>query len=128
MDSLRSEEVRRQKSAILKNYGLTEKTDPKTVGQILKKKLQALGRHSNYTLMDKIFGGQLVSTIVCEACHNSSQIYEPFLDLSLSLIEEKEKRPQSKTKDASEDLESTNVSCFGTTSNKPSKKSKAPKP
>ena len=128
MDSLRSEEVRRQKSAILKNYGLTEKTDPKTVGQNLKKKLQALGRHSNYTLMDKIFGGQLVSTIVCEACHNSSQIYEPFLDLSLSLIEEKEKRPQSKTKDASidnEDLESTNVSCFGTTSNKPSKKSKA---
>ena len=43
--------------------------------------------------MDKIFGGQLVSTIVCEQCHNSSQMYEPFLDISLPLIEEKPQRP-----------------------------------
>merc|ERR1711879_188391 len=77
-----------------KYFGLTEKTDPKTVNDTLKRKLQALGRHSNHTPIDKIFGGQLVSTIVCETCHNSSQIYEPFLDLSLSLHEEKEKRPQ----------------------------------
>merc|ERR1739844_886118 len=94
MDALRTEEVKRQKTAILKYFGLTEKTDPKTVNDNLKRKLQALGRHSNHTQIDKIFGGQLVSTIVCETCHNSSQIYEPFLDLSLSLIEEKEKRPQ----------------------------------
>ena len=94
MDALRTEEVKRQKTAILKYFGLTEKTDPKTVNDTLKRKLQALGRHSNHTPIDKIFGGQLVSTIVCETCHNSSQIYEPFLDLSLSLHEEKEKRPQ----------------------------------
>ena len=94
MDALRTEEVKRQKTAILKYFGLTEKTDPKTVNDTLKRKLQALGRHSNHTQIDKIFGGQLVSTIVCETCHNSSQIYEPFLDLSLSLHEEKEKRPQ----------------------------------
>ena len=87
MDALRTEEVKRQKTAILKYFGLTEKTDPKTVNDNLKRKLQALGRHSNHTHVDKIFGGQLVSTIVCETCHNSSQIYEPFLDLSLSLIE-----------------------------------------
>jgi hypothetical protein len=31
MDGLRSEEVRRQKTAILKHFGLTEKTDPKKV-------------------------------------------------------------------------------------------------
>ena len=31
MDSLRTEEVKRQKVAILKHFGLTEKTDPKTV-------------------------------------------------------------------------------------------------
>ena len=93
MDSLRTEEVRRQKSAILKQFGLSEKTDPKTVSQKVKRKLQALGRYSTFTLLDKIFGGQLVSTIVCEQCHNSSQIYEPFLDLSLPLIEEKPQRP-----------------------------------
>ena len=99
LDSLRSEEVKRQKSAILKNFGLTEKTDPKTVNSNMKKKLQALGRHSNYTLMDKIFGGQLVSTIVCENCHNSSQIYEPFLDLR-----EQFKKSVVKTKFKNHDL------------------------
>ena len=31
MDALRTEEVKRQKTAILKYFGLTEKTDPKTV-------------------------------------------------------------------------------------------------
>jgi ubiquitin C-terminal hydrolase len=91
-EGLRSEEVKRQKSAILKQFGLCEKTDPKTVDSATKRKLQALGRHSNYTIIDKIFGGQLVSTIVCEQCHNSSQIYEPFLDLSLPLVEEKPQR------------------------------------
>jgi ubiquitin carboxyl-terminal hydrolase 16/45 len=45
MDSLRTEEVKRQKSAILKQYGLTEKTDPKSVSANIKKKLQCLGRY-----------------------------------------------------------------------------------
>ena len=40
MDSLRTEEVKRQKTAILKQFGLSEKTDPKTVSAIIKKKLQ----------------------------------------------------------------------------------------
>ena len=40
MDSLRTEEVKRQKTAILKQFGLSEKTDPKTVSSIIKKKLQ----------------------------------------------------------------------------------------
>ena len=108
MESLRTEEVKRQKSVILKQFGLSEKTDPKTVSQRIKRKLQALGRYSNFTLIDKIFGGQLVSTIVCEQCHNSSQIYEPFLDLSLPLIEEKPQRP-GKVKNEDETNE---ISCF----------------
>ena len=40
MDSLRTEEVKRQKTSILKQFGLSEKTDPKTVSAIIKKKLQ----------------------------------------------------------------------------------------
>ena len=51
MESLRTEEVKRQKTAILKYFGLSEKTDPKTVHARLKRKLQALGRYSNYTLI-----------------------------------------------------------------------------
>ena len=117
LDSLRSEEVKRQKTAILRVFGLSEKTDPKTVSQKVKRKLQALGRYSNFTLIDKIFGGQLVSTIVCEQCHNSSQIYEPFLDLSLPLVEEKPQRPGKNnfTNKFDEEDEENNppVSCFG---------------
>ncbi len=96
MEGLRSEEVKRQKMAILKQFGLSEKTDPKSVPWATRRKLQALSRHSSYTLMDRMFGGHLVSTIVCEQCHNSSQIYEPFLDLSLPLVEEKPQRPNAK--------------------------------
>jgi hypothetical protein len=40
MDSLRTEEVKRQKTAILKQFGLSEKTDPKTVSVKIKRKLQ----------------------------------------------------------------------------------------
>lgn len=116
MDGLRTEEVKRQKTAILKHFGLSEKTDPKTVQGKVKRKLQALGRHSNYTVVDKIFGGHLVSTIVCEQCQNSSQIYEPFLDLSLPLVEEKPARPSGSKKKSilNTDMdEDETISCFG---------------
>ena len=98
IEGLRTEEVKRQRKAILKYFGLTEKTDPKTVVGETRRKLQALKQHSNYTIIDKIFGGHLVSTVVCEVCHNSSQNYEPFLDLSLPLIEERDHPPTSKQK------------------------------
>ena len=101
IEGLRMEEVKRQRKAILKFFGLNEKTDPKTVEGHIKKKLQALKQHSNYTIIDKIFGGHLVSTVVCEVCHNSSQNYEPFLDLSLPLIEERDHPPTSKQKQTS---------------------------
>ncbi|XP_059079089.1 ubiquitin carboxyl-terminal hydrolase 45-like [Tigriopus californicus] len=116
MDGLRTEEVKRQKTAILKHFGLSEKTDRKTVDDTVKLKLKALGRHSNYTVVDKIFGGHLVSTIVCEQCQNSSQIYEPFLDLSLPLVEEKPTRPLGLKKKSTlnPDLdEEETISCFG---------------
>lgn len=37
------------------------------------------------TLVDSVFGGVLVSTVVCSACDHSSVSYEPFLDLSLPI-------------------------------------------
>ena len=98
IEGLRVEEVKRQRKAILKFFGLTEKTDPKSVVGETRRKLQALKQYSNYTIVDRIFGGHLVSTIVCEVCHNSSQNYEPFLDLSLPLIEERDHPPTSKQK------------------------------
>ena len=111
MELLKSEEVKRQKSAILRVFGLSEKTDPKTVLPKTKRQLQSLSKYGNHTLVDKIFGGQLVSTVVCESCQNSSQIYEPFLDLSLPLVEEKPQRPQNKKR--IDDQDDFAVTCFG---------------
>ena len=56
----------RQKSAILKHFGLTEKTDPKSVVKSMRRKLRVYGRQANHTLLDRVFSGQLVSTIVCD--------------------------------------------------------------
>ena len=124
MDGLRNEESKRQKSAILKNFDLTEKTDPKSVPSHLRRKLQAYGRHGNHTLLDKIFSGQMVSTIVCEECHYSSQCYEQFLDISLPVVEEKPAKPQKSPKKTASILpdDEGEVSCCGAQEEK--KKSK----
>jgi len=93
MDGLKNEEAKRQKSAILKYFGLSEKTAPASVPSNLKRKLQAYGRQSSHTLVDKIFSGQMVSTIVCEVCHHSSHTYEQFFDLSVTVAEDKPSKP-----------------------------------
>ena len=59
MEGLRNEESKRQKSAILKFFGLSEKTDPKTVPRNIKKKLKMYSRLGNHTLLDKLFAGKL---------------------------------------------------------------------
>ncbi|KAL3679028.1 hypothetical protein R1sor_021984 [Riccia sorocarpa] len=41
------------------------------------------------TFVEKIFGGQLSSTVSCCECGHSSVVYEPFLDLSLSIPSKK---------------------------------------
>merc|ERR1719154_331161 len=124
MDGLRNEESKRQKSAILKNFDLNEKTDPKNVPNYLRKKLQAYGRQGSHTLLDKIFSGQMVSTIVCEECHHSSQMYEQFLDLSLPVVEDKPSKPIKSPKRNSGIVLPDNegqVSCCGAQDEKKSK-------
>lgn len=126
MDGLRNEEQKRQKSAILKNFGLTEKTDPKSVARVLRHKLKVYGRQANHTLLDKIFSGQLVSTIVCEECHYSSRRYEQFLDISLPVVEDKPHKPLKKSSSVLPDDVDGNVTCCGAQEQKKSK-SKAKK-
>ena len=43
------------------------------------------GRLASYTHIDKLFGGHLLSSIVCEECNTCIQRVEPFLDLSLPI-------------------------------------------
>ena len=42
----------------------------------------------SYTLIDNVFGGHLLSSIVCEECKTCLQRVEPFLDLSLPIVDE----------------------------------------
>ena len=56
-----------------------------------KKKIKRYGRLFSYTLIDKLFGGHLLSTIVCDECKNCLQRVEPFLDLSLPIVDESNK-------------------------------------
>jgi len=57
MDGLRSEEVNRQRSAIHKHFGLSKKTN--AVPENVQQKLKLYDRAQNYTLLDKIFSGNL---------------------------------------------------------------------
>ncbi|CAK9201643.1 unnamed protein product [Sphagnum jensenii] len=52
-------------------------TKPGRNGESMKKKRE--------TFVEKIFGGQLSSTVRCCLCGHSSVVYEPFLDLSLPI-------------------------------------------
>jgi hypothetical protein len=62
-------------------------SDIPQIDQKTKKKVKRYGHLASYTFMDKIFGGHLLSCINCAECDHLIQRVEPFLDLSLSIIE-----------------------------------------
>lgn len=109
LDGVRTEEVKRQKRGILKMFNLTEKVNPDQVHADIKFKLKAFGKNVSHTIIERIFGGQLVSTVFCEECKMSSQVFEPFMDLSLPVSEEKKVRPGLQKRLSSEDT----MDCFG---------------
>ncbi|CAK9863036.1 unnamed protein product [Sphagnum jensenii] len=56
------------------------------------------GEKKRETFVEKIFGGQLSSTVRCCLCGHSSVVYEPFLDLSLPIPS---KQPNKKSENLS---------------------------
>lgn len=93
LDNMRTEEIKRGQAGILKHFKLPENVNPKKVDDDTKIKIKEYGRQVKYTFVDSLFGGYLMSTVTCEECKNISQIFEPFLDLSLPVTEEKPQRP-----------------------------------
>lgn len=59
------------------------------VDPVLKRKLKVYGKESAHTFVDQLFGGQLLSTVICDSCRHQYQILEPFMDLSLPVSEDK---------------------------------------
>ena len=87
LDAIKSEELRRRQAAILDVFNLKKE---KTIGELTKKQVKRYGRLSSYTFIDKLFGGHLLSTIVCSECNSCVQRVEPFLDLSLPISQYEE--------------------------------------
>ncbi|EYC41338.1 hypothetical protein Y032_0573g165 [Ancylostoma ceylanicum] len=83
LDGLRSEELERYKSGIASYFGVSPKISKKKVDsetvKLAKGYLQAAGR----PLLDMVFGGTLLQTILCSECGHVSERHEQFLDLSI---------------------------------------------
>ncbi|XP_036600764.1 ubiquitin carboxyl-terminal hydrolase 16 [Trichosurus vulpecula] len=85
LDGMRAEEIQRVSTGILKAFGnSTEKLDEE-----LKKKIKEHEKKKSIpSFVDRIFGGELTSTIMCEECKTVSLVHESFLDLSLPVLDD----------------------------------------
>ena len=89
LDAIRINEISRQRKSILESLGL----DFRKVKQVKDdddklNEVKAYSDSSNFTVIDTLFGGYCISSLKCQDCHFTSQIFEPFFDLSLPISEE----------------------------------------
>jgi ubiquitin carboxyl-terminal hydrolase 16/45 len=56
---------------------------------------------ASYTFIDQLFGGHLLSSIVCTKCDHCTHKVEPFLDLSLPIIADKQTNSASTSNQSS---------------------------
>ncbi|XP_048155467.1 ubiquitin carboxyl-terminal hydrolase 45 isoform X2 [Corvus hawaiiensis] len=87
LDAIRIEETKRIQTGILKAFN---NPTTKTADEETRRKVKAYGREGvKMNFIDRIFVGELTSTVMCEECENISTVKEPFIDLSLPIIEER---------------------------------------
>ncbi|XP_019060726.1 ubiquitin carboxyl-terminal hydrolase 16 isoform X2 [Fukomys damarensis] len=93
LDGMRAEEHQRVSKGILKAFGnSTEKLDEE-----LKNKVKDYEKKKSVpSFVDRIFGGELTSTIMCYECRTVSLVHESFLDLSLPVLDDQNQRRQQK--------------------------------
>ncbi|XP_032909560.1 ubiquitin carboxyl-terminal hydrolase 45 isoform X5 [Catharus ustulatus] len=91
LDAIRIEETKRIQTGILKAFN---NPTTKTADEETRRKVKAYGREGvKMNFIDRIFVGELTSTVMCEECENISTVKEPFIDLSLPIIEERVAKP-----------------------------------
>lgn len=84
LDGMRAEEHQRVSKGILKAFGNSEKLDEE-----LKNKVKDYEKKKSVpSFVDRIFGGELTSTIMCDECRTVSLVHESFLDLSLPVLDD----------------------------------------
>ncbi|XP_042658834.1 ubiquitin carboxyl-terminal hydrolase 45 isoform X1 [Tyto alba] len=128
LDAMRIEETKRIQTGILKafNNPTTKTADEETRRKVKGNVFSAYGREGvKMNFIDRIFVGELTSTVMCEECENISTVKEPFIDLSLPIIEERVAKPvplgrTGKGKSVQEaDLSQYNCSSITTLNNQP---------
>ncbi|XP_073933979.1 ubiquitin carboxyl-terminal hydrolase 45 isoform X3 [Castor canadensis] len=90
LDAVRTEETKRIQASILKAFN---NPTTKTADDETRKKVKAYGKEGvKMNFIDRIFIGELTSTVMCEECANISTVKDPFIDISLPIIEERNQR------------------------------------
>ncbi|KAM4580316.1 ubiquitin carboxyl-terminal hydrolase 45 isoform 2-T2 [Odontesthes bonariensis] len=93
LDSIRVEETKRVKGAILKAFN---NPTEKTADEETKRQVKAYGKDGvKMNFVDRIFVGELTNTIMCEECEHISTVKEAFIDISLPIIEERMSKPSN---------------------------------
>ncbi|XP_012517297.1 PREDICTED: ubiquitin carboxyl-terminal hydrolase 45 [Propithecus coquereli] len=83
--------VHRIQASILKAFN---NPTTKTADDETRKKVKAYGKEGvKMNFIDRIFIGELTSTVMCEECANISTVKDPFIDISLPIIEERGSKP-----------------------------------
>ncbi|XP_049753889.1 ubiquitin carboxyl-terminal hydrolase 45 isoform X3 [Elephas maximus indicus] len=91
LDAVRIEETKRIQASILKAFN---NPTTKTADDETRKKVRAYGKEGvKMNFIDRIFIGELTSTVMCEECANVSMMKDPFIDISLPIIEERVSKP-----------------------------------
>ncbi|XP_075710671.1 ubiquitin carboxyl-terminal hydrolase 16 [Rhinoderma darwinii] len=86
LDGMRGEEIQRVSLALSKTLqDDSDKIDEEEVKKIVK---ECEKRRTIPNFVDRLFGGELTSTIMCETCCTVSLVHEPFLDLSLPVLDD----------------------------------------
>ncbi|KAB1283376.1 Ubiquitin carboxyl-terminal hydrolase 16 [Camelus dromedarius] len=102
LDGMRAEEHQRVSKGILKAFGnSTEKLDEE-----LKNKVKDYEKKKSVpSFVDRIFGGELTSTIMCDECRTVSLVHESFLDLSLPVLDDQSGKKSINDKNLKKTLE-----------------------
>uniref|UniRef100_A0A2K6GTI0 Ubiquitin carboxyl-terminal hydrolase n=1 Tax=Propithecus coquereli TaxID=379532 RepID=A0A2K6GTI0_PROCO len=83
--------LQRIQASILKAFN---NPTTKTADDETRKKVKAYGKEGvKMNFIDRIFIGELTSTVMCEECANISTVKDPFIDISLPIIEERGSKP-----------------------------------
>ncbi|KAM6292928.1 ubiquitin carboxyl-terminal hydrolase 16 isoform 2-T2 [Porphyrio hochstetteri] len=111
LDGMRAEEIQQVSAGILKALNDSNKQNEEE----LKKKIKEYEKKKGIqSFVDRIFGGELTSTIMCEECRTVSLVHESFLDLSLPVLDDQKVKIERnvKKKKESEEEEDKSNDCY----------------